>query len=118
MLDKLKKFLVLKSEFGPIATLFDFFQGRSTFFAIIFLLVGIALSGTAIWGIVHGRDISGIAGIIASLAAFMGSLQTLLFAHSAKEDWVRLQTRKLDIMEQQGKRVEPGATITQTEMKQ
>lgn len=107
MFNRLKKYLMLKTEFGPVAALFDFFQGRSTLFAIIFLLVGLALSATAIWGIVHGKDISAIAGIIASLAAFVGSLQALLFAHSCKEDWVAIQKRKLDIMEVQGRPVIP-----------
>jgi len=118
MFSKIKQFFVIKNEFGPVAALFDFFQGRTTFFAIVFAIDGIALSATAVYGIVHGKDITSIAGIIASLAAFMGSLQALLFAHSCKEDWARIQSRKLDIMEAQGKPVQPGATVTQTEVKQ
>ena len=118
MFDKLKKFLAIKTEFGPVAALFDFFQGRTTFFAIIFAIDGIGLSITAVYGIVHGKDITQIAGIIAALAAFMGSLQALLFAKSCKDDWVSVQHRKLDIMEAQGKPVVPGATVTQTEVKQ
>jgi hypothetical protein len=114
MFDKLKKFVAVKSEFGPVADLFDFFQGRTTFFAIVFAIDGILLSLTAIYGIVHGKDVSSIAGIIGALAAFMGSLQALLFAHSVKEDWTSIQRRKLDIMEAQGKPVQPGANITQT----
>jgi uncharacterized membrane protein YdjX (TVP38/TMEM64 family) len=114
MLSKIREFFAIKNEFGPIAALFDFFQGRTTFFAIVFAVDGIALSMTAIYGIVHGKDISSIAGIIGSLAAFMGSLQALLFAHSCKEDWTAIQKRKLDIMESQGKLVQPGADITQT----
>lgn len=118
MLAKLREFLTIKNEFGPIAALFDFFQGRTTFFAIVFATDGIALSLTAVYGIVHGKDISQIAGIIAALAAFMGSLQALLFAHSCKEDWTEIQRRKLDIMEAQGKPIQPGATVTQTQVKQ
>jgi len=78
MFSKIKQFFVIKNEFGPVAALFDFFQGRTTFFAIVFAIDGIALSATAVYGIVHGKDITSIAGIIASLAAFMGSLQALL----------------------------------------
>jgi hypothetical protein len=114
LFNKVKQFFVIKNEFGPIAAMFDFFQGRTTFFAIIFAIDGICLSIAAIWGIVHGKDVSSIAGIIGALAAFMGSLQALLFAHSVKEDWTSLQKRKLDIMEAQGKPVQPGASITQT----
>jgi hypothetical protein len=101
MIDKLKQFFAIKSEFGPIAALFTFFQGRSTFFALCFLIDGIALSAVAVYGIVKGKDISQIAPIITSLGLFMGGLQTLLFAHSCKEDWIAVQNRKLDLQQQQ-----------------
>jgi hypothetical protein len=95
------------AEYGPVAAVFDFFQGRSTFFAIIFLIDGIILSAVAIWGIVHGKDISGLAGVIGSLAAFMGGLQALLFAHSCKEDWTDIQRRKLELQAAQLQNAQP-----------
>jgi hypothetical protein len=115
LIDKLKAkgSTLMTAEYGPVAAVFDFFQGRSTFFAIIFLIDGIILSAVAIWGIVHGKDISGLAGVIGSLAAFMGSLQALLFAHSAKEDWVDLQRRKLDLQQAQQNPPQPPCTTQQ-----
>lgn len=101
LIAKIKQFVTLKSEFGPIAALFDFFQGRATFFALCFLVDGLLLSAVAIYGIIHGKDISQIAPIITSLGLFMGSLQTLLVVHSCKEDWAAIQHRKLDIQQQQ-----------------
>lgn len=101
ILDKAKQIAAIKSEFGPMAALFTFFQGRSTFFAICFLIDGLILSALAVYGILKGKDISQIAPIITSLGVFMGSLQALLFAHSCKEDWTEIQHRKLDIQQQQ-----------------
>lgn len=64
---------------GAASAFFGLFQGRCTFFAIIFSIVG--LYG---W-LVLNRDLT-------SFALFAGSIQALLIAHSAKEDWA-LQNR-------------------------
>ena len=107
LIAKIKQLAAVKSEFGPIAALFSFFQGRSTFFSLCFLVDGLVLSAVAVYGILHGKDISQIAPIITALGVFMGSLQALLFAHSCKEDWAEIQHRKLDILEAQGKSPDP-----------
>lgn len=58
---------------GAAARFFGLFQGRCTFFAIVFSIVG--LYG---W-LVLNRDLT-------SFALFAGSIQALLIAHSWKED--------------------------------
>jgi hypothetical protein len=86
---------------GATARFFNFFQGRSTFFAIVFLLMGIVFAIITVWGFLRGKDVTGLASVITSMAAFMGALQAILFAHSAKEDWNDFKHRQLDIQEKQ-----------------
>src|ERR1700674_5727910 len=86
---------------GLSAGFFNFFQGRSTFFALVFLLMGLAFAATAIWGFLHGKDLTSLASVVSSMALFMGALQALLFAHSAKEDWNDYKHRQLDIQQSQ-----------------
>lgn len=62
-----------KAEFGPVAALFNFFQGRCTFFACLFTGVGIALAF--------------LGKLTAEYVALVGGIQALLLAHSAKEDY-------------------------------
>ena len=59
---------------GVASSFFGLFQGRCTFFAIVFSIVG--LYG---W-LVLNRDLT-------SFALFAGAIQALLIAHSAKEDY-------------------------------
>lgn len=84
---------------GLVASFFNFFQGRTTTFAIIYGIVGVVFTIVAVWGITHGKDVSQIGPIILALAGYLGALQAMLLAHSSKEDWVELQHRKLAIEE-------------------
>jgi hypothetical protein len=86
-------------EVGIVPAFFNFFQGRATFFAIVYGVIGVAFAAAALWGFLHGKDLSGIASVLLALATFLGALQAMLFAHSCKEDWIELQHRKLDIQE-------------------
>lgn len=58
---------------GLVASLFNFFQGRATAFAILFSAVGIRLA-------FMGK-------LDANYALFVTAIQGLIFAHSCKEDW-------------------------------
>lgn len=82
---------------GATANFFNFFQGRATFFAIVFLIMGIAFAVVTMWGFIHGKDVTGLASVITAMAAFMGALQALMFVHSAKEDWNDYKHRQLDM---------------------
>ena len=61
------------ANLGPVASLFNFFQGRATAFAIVFAAVGIKLA-------FMGK-------LDANYALFVTAIQGLIFAHSCKEDW-------------------------------
>ena len=58
---------------GVVASVFNFFQGRATAFAILFAGVGIRLA-------FMGK-------LDANYALFVTAIQGLIFAHSCKEDW-------------------------------
>ena len=58
---------------GLVGTLFNFFCGRCTFFAILFTTVGIIQE-------LRGK-------LDMNFVAFVGAIQALLLAHSAKQDW-------------------------------
>jgi hypothetical protein len=58
---------------GAVAVIFNFFQGRSTAFALIFTVCGIILT-------FQGK-------LTANYALFVTAIQGLVFAHSCKEDW-------------------------------
>ncbi len=58
---------------GLTASFFTFFQGRSTFFAIVFTVCGLI-------GFFKRYDLT-------SYALFVGAIQAMVVAHSAKEDW-------------------------------
>lgn len=57
---------------GVVGSIFNFFQGRATAFAIVFSIVGIVLA-------FMGK-------LDANFSLFVGSIQALVFAHSWKED--------------------------------
>lgn len=83
-------------NYGPIAAIFTFFQGRATTFAILFSIVGLALVGVGIWGFFHGRDLSSLASFTLAVAGLNGSIQAIMFAHSCKEDWASLRQQQVN----------------------
>ena len=74
---------------GITASVFSFFQGRSTFFAIAFAIIGTILA-------FRGKLTADYVGLITAI-------QALIVAHSAKEDWfaARRPTGKDDVHESQ-----------------
>lgn len=83
------------SQYGPVAAFFTFFQGRSTFFGILFSLVGLLLVGVGVRGFVHGQDLSSLASFTLAVAALNGSIQAMIVAHSAKEDWAQIKQQAI-----------------------
>lgn len=70
--DKVVKAFQTVTKSGAIAPVFNMFQGRCTFFAIVFTIVGIL-------GWLKGKDLT-------SYALFVTAIQGLLVLHSWKED--------------------------------
>ena len=70
---------------GVVASLFNFFQGRATAFAILFAGVGIRLA-------FMGK-------LDANYALFVTAIQGLVFAHSFKED---LHEERMAALEKRG----------------
>ncbi|MFZ1974740.1 MAG: hypothetical protein WAU89_17975 [Candidatus Acidiferrales bacterium] len=68
---------------GVVGGIFNFFCGRSTFFAILFTIVGIIQE-------LRGR-LSG------NFVLLIGAIQSLVVLHSAKEDYRAAQTTGQDI---------------------
>jgi hypothetical protein len=60
-------------DLGFTASVFSFFQGRATTFAIVFTICGLCLA-------FEGK-------LDANYALFVTAIQGLVFAHSCKEDW-------------------------------
>jgi hypothetical protein len=108
MFSSLKKWWVDEKsslQYGPIAALFTVFQGRCTFFAIVFTVAGI-------WGFVHHYDLT-------SYALFVGAIFTGLVAHSTKEDWMSIkqsqqqqQNVTVDVTNVASQANKPAQTIT------
>lgn len=69
---------------GAIQKFFGFWNGRCTFFAIAFSVIG------CYGWLVAGRDLT-------SFALFAGSVQALLVAHSAKEDYFQQQNQQQSV---------------------
>ena len=67
---------------GLTASVFTFFQGRATAFAIVFTAVGI-------YGFLRHYDLT-------SFAAFVAAIFTGVVGHSIKEDYFQLRHRQLD----------------------
>jgi hypothetical protein len=61
------------NQWTPLYLLFNFGCGRATTFAIVFTVTGIILA-------FKGK-------LDANYSLFVGAVQTLVFAHSVKEDW-------------------------------
>jgi len=70
------------SQYGLVASIFNFFQGRATAFAILFSVVGIKLA-------FMGK-------LDANYALFVTAIQGLIFAHSCKEDWHKQRMAELE----------------------
>jgi DNA-binding SARP family transcriptional activator len=70
---KVPEFVQSVNQSGVVATIFNFFQGRATAFALVFSAVGIRL---AFMGKLDGN-----------YALFVTAIQGLIFCHSCKEDW-------------------------------
>jgi len=67
---------------GVVASLFNFFQGRATAFAILFSVVGIRLA-------FMGK-------LDSNYAMFVTAIQGLIFCHSCKEDWHEQRMAELE----------------------
>lgn len=72
--DRLKSRALEAMRGGAVRKFFGFWNGRCTFFAIAFSIVG------CYGWLILGRDMT-------SFALFAGAIQALLVAHSAKEDY-------------------------------
>lgn len=82
---------------GAVSKFFSFWNGRCTFFAIAFSIVG--LYG---W-LVLGRDLT-------SFALFAGAMQALLIAHSTKEDYFQGQQQQQSTQVVNNITVDPNAS--------
>jgi hypothetical protein len=82
---------------GVVASIFNFFQGRATAFAILFAGVGIRLA-------FMGK-------LDANYALFVTAIQGLIFAHSCKEDWHEQKMAELDEREDHDKNPDSGAQL-------
>ena len=82
---------------GVVSKFFSFWNGRCTFFAIAFSIVG--LYG---W-LVLGRDLT-------SFALFAGAMQALLIAHSTKEDYFQGQQQQQSTQVVNNITVDPNAS--------
>jgi hypothetical protein len=84
MFERIKQKAISGMNGGVMQKFFGFWNGRCTFFAIAFSVVG------CYGWLVLGRDMT-------SFALFAGAMQSLLLAHSAKEDYVaQQQTQQQD----------------------
>lgn len=79
--DELKQKALTAMQGGAMQKFFGFWNGRCTFFAIAFSLVG------CYGWLVLARDLT-------SFALFAGAIQALLVVHSAKEDYVAQQQQQ------------------------
>jgi len=73
IVDRFRTYQTEIQQSGIVAAFFNFFQGRCTFFAIAFSVVGCIL---ALRGKLDGN-----------YALFVTAIQGILVAHSCKEDW-------------------------------
>src|SRR5208337_1579815 len=85
---------------GLTASFFNFFQGRATFFAIVFTVCGIILA-------FRGK-------LDANYSLFVTAVQGLIFAHSCKEDWHEQRMAVLAQREQQRSPLTPASQSMQT----
>jgi hypothetical protein len=95
----LKKYKI-SLEYGPVAAFFSFWQGRCTFFACLFTVVGI-------WGFIHHYDLT-------SFALFATAIQGLLVAHSIKEDYTSIKRQSQSTQVVNNITVDPATAQTTT----
>lgn len=72
---------------GITASVFSFFQGRATAFAIFFSAEGAIIIGVGIWGFLHGKDLTSLAALLQAIAIFDAAIFTGVVGHSIKEDY-------------------------------
>lgn len=82
--------------YGPVANFFNLFQGRSTFFGILFAAEGLVLMIFAMIEFAKGKDLGSLAAFTAALAGFNGLIGAIIFAHSCKEDWAAIRQQQID----------------------
>ena len=70
-------------DLGITASVFSFFQGRATFFALLF-------SGVGVYGFLKHYDLT-------SYAIFCGAIFTGVVGHSLKEDYFQLRHRQINV---------------------
>jgi len=93
ILEKLKRDIAASNAVAAVkqdgftASFFNFFQGRATFFGILFAAIGCVFAGVGVWGFLHGKDLTSLASFVMAMATLFGAIQAVTFAHSAKEDW-------------------------------
>jgi hypothetical protein len=78
---------------GITASIFSAFQGRATFFAILFSTEGAIIIAFALWGFVRGHDVTPLGSILSSLALLDGAIFTGVVGHSLKEDYFERRKR-------------------------
>ena len=100
MFDKVKvdigKAVATYQGLGITASIFSAFQGRATFFAILFSTEGAILFGVGIWGFIHGHDLTSLAALLQAMALFDGTIFTGVVGHSIKEDYFARRDREQD----------------------
>ena len=98
MFDKVKadigKAVATYQGLGITASIFSAFQGRATFFAILFSTEGAIIIAFALWGFVHGHDVTPLGTILSSLALLDGAIFTGVVGHSIKEDYFARRDRE------------------------
>jgi hypothetical protein len=117
--DELQKAEGVYQGLGFVAGFFSFWQGRSTFFGILFAATGLVFASVGIWGFTHGKDLTSFASFVMAMAALNGSIQAMIVAHSAKEDWNDVQNRKLNVQQAQNDKQScnpPSATTVQVQV--
>jgi hypothetical protein len=79
---------------GLTASVFSFFQGRATAFAIFFAFEGAILIGVGTWEFIHGHDLTSLAAFIQSIAMLDGAIFTGVVGHSLKEDYFQMRQQQ------------------------
>lgn len=83
--DDIRKAKDAYNGLGFTASVFSFFQGRATFFAIVFTICGLI-------GFFKKYDLT-------SYALFVGAIFTGVVGHSLKEDYFEYRHRALDLQQ-------------------
>lgn len=81
---------------GLTASIFSFFQGRATAFAIFFSAEGAVVFGVGVWGFIHGKDLTSLASLLQAMAVFDAAIFTGVVGHSIKEDYFARRDKDKD----------------------